>query len=90
MANAPIKFTKKDFLNAAALVKKLNAEYGTEYDIDTVQNALEKEYRKKTPLKTQYCCVTDLVYDAKWIGKKSLRLHPLGLEKFKEILDKGK
>ena len=34
--------------------------------------------------------MADMVYDVKWTHRRSLRLHPLGLEKFKEILDKGK
>ena len=90
MENTAPKFTKDDFLNAAALVKKLSEEYGKEYDVDVVKKTLESEYRKKTKIKTKYSNMTDMVYDVKWTHRRSLRLHPLGLEKFKEILDKGK
>lgn len=89
MPDATPKFKKEDFLNAAALVEKLNKEYGTKYDIETIKKALKSEYRKKTLFKTKIN-MTPLVYDAKWIHRESLRLHPLGLEKFKEILEKGK
>ena len=90
MPDTTQKFTKEDFLNAAALVEKLNKEYGTKYDIETVKKALKSEHRKKTQIKTRYNNITPLVYDAKWNHRESLRLHPLGLEKFKEILEKGK
>ena len=88
MENTTTKFTKEDFLNAAALVKKLNEEYGKKYDIKTVKNTLKTEYLKKTKIKTKFNS-TNLVYDAKWNHRESLRLHPLGFELFKEILEKG-
>ena len=84
------KFTKDDFLNAAALVKKLSLEYGTTYDLESVKKAMESEYRKKTQIKNNINNPTPLIYDAKWNHRRSLRLHPLGLEQFKQILDKGK
>ena len=36
------KFTKDDFLNAAALVKKLSLEYGTTYDLESVKKAFDE------------------------------------------------
>ena len=72
------------------MVKKLSEEYGKEYDVDVVKKTLESEYRKKTKIKTKYSNMADMVYDVKWAHRRFLRLHPLGLEKFKEILDKGK
>lgn len=82
------KFTKEDFLTAAALVKKLNEEHGKKYNIETVKKILKTEYRKKTKIKTKFNSA-NLVYDAKWNHRESLRLHPLGFEQFKEILEKG-
>ena len=90
MAGTAQKFTKDDFLNAAALVKKLSTEYGTTYDLESVKTAMESEYRKKTQIKNNTNIPTMLIYDAKWTHRRSLRLHPLGLKQFKQILDKGK
>ena len=89
MADTTPRFTKDDFLNAAALVKKLSEEYDTEYDLETVKKALKSEFNKKTKFKTKFN-MTQMVYDARWNYRESLRLHPLAIEKFKEILDKGK
>lgn len=90
MANTTPRFTKEDFLNASALVKKLSELYGTTYDLETVKKTMDSEFRKKTLIKTKYNNPTQLIYDAKWNHRRALRLHPLGIEMFKEILDKGK
>ena len=89
MVNTSSNFTKEDFLNATDLVKILNEQYGKEYDLDTVKKTMESEFRKKTLIKTKHN-KTQLIYDAKWNHRKALRLHPLGLDTFKEILEKGK
>ncbi len=90
MENTTPRFTKEDFLNAKDLVKKLNDQYNKKYDLETVKKTMESEFRKKTKIKTKYSNATQLIYDVKWTHRHALRLHPLGLEKFKEILEKGK
>lgn len=87
----PETFKKEDFLTATQLAKKL----GT--DKESVQKTMKNAFMRGTTFVLHGTARKyDLIYSAKWshntaAGKpERLRLHPLGLEKFKEMLDKGK
>mgnify|MGYP001088809448 CR=1 FL=1 len=92
MAEASTKnFTRKDFMTPLAVAKTLG------HDVDTVAKTMQAQFRKGTKIIVgPRNHRAPMVYKIATIGgsvkntiSTPLRLHPLGLEKFKEILDKG-
>ncbi len=77
------KFSKTDFLTSAEVAEKLNT------DVQTVEKHMTAAFKRGTKFIIANVS-RNLVYDAKWNHRKSLRLHPLGIDKFKEIISKGK
>ena len=84
-------FTKDDFKRASDLVGIL----GNKYDEATIDRAMHELLRKHVTI-TVNNLPRPIIYTAKWnhITKAgthpSLRLHPLGIQKFQEYLEKGK
>lgn len=82
-------FTKSDFLSATQLAEKLNV------DKEKITALMEQQFRRGTKILTAGG-PRDMIYQAKWSHHTSagqrpnLRLHPLAMEKFKELLEKGK
>lgn len=87
MAEATPKFTKDDFMTAHDLVKKLN----NKYDIETIKSAMATEFRRGTKL-IQGSFRRELIIKPRNSHHANFyKLHPLGFEKFLEILEqKGK
>ena len=81
-------FKKSDFLNAKQLAEKLNA------DLDLVINTMATAYKRGVTI-THMNTVRPIIIKNRLCHhslttNNSLQLHPLGMEKFKELLAKGK
>ncbi len=84
------KFTKSDFVSAHELAKK------TGKDIELIKKTMREHFKKGTKI-LENNTKHDLIYNAKWIhtpesksaGAK-LRVHPLGIKVFMEILNNTK
>ena len=86
-------FTRADFMTPTTVAKKLNV------DADTVVKTMRAQFHKGTQIligESRRSRKTPLVYKMTHIGgsisdpkHSPLRLHPLGLDAFKEILAKG-
>lgn len=94
MAEADKKnFTREDFMTPLAVAKKLG------HDVETVAKTMQAQFRKDTKIivDARNHHQAPMVYRISNIGgsinnstKTPLRLHPLGLEKFKELLEQKK
>lgn len=81
-------FKKDDFLNAIQLVEKLNRP------AEEIHKAMMHEYKNNTQIRVGNIYYPVVVRNRDYHGQlsnpKRLLLHPLGLQKLKEILEKGK
>lgn len=87
MAEPTPKFTKDDFMTAHDLVKKLN----NKYDIETIRSAMATEFKRGTKLISGSYKREMIIKPKNNHRANFYKLHPLGFEKFLEILEqKGK
>ena len=84
MVDTTQKFTKDDFMTARDLVKKFDKKY----DLETIQSTMASEFRRGTKI-IQGPYKRDLIINPKYSHRANFyKLHPLGLEMFREILEK--
>lgn len=81
-------FNKSDFLNAIQLVEKLNRP------VEEIHKVMLREYKKHSEIKIKNIykpmVVRDKTQHLALSDPRSLQLHPLALQQFVEILEKGK
>ena len=81
-------FKKEDFKNAIQLVEELNRP------AEEIHNAMMHEYKNNTQIRVGNIYYPVVIRNRDYHGQlsnpKRLLLHPLGLPKLKETLEKGK
>ena len=83
MVDTTPKFTKDDFMTAHDLVKKFDKKY----DLETIQSTMASEFKRGTKL-IQGSRKRELIIKPKYSHHANFyKLHPLGLEMFREILE---
>lgn len=86
MATTTPRFTKDEFMTAHELVKKLN----NQYEESVIKKAMATEFKKGTKIINGSVKRELIIKPRNTHRADSYKLHPLGFEKFKEILEKGK
>ncbi len=83
MVDTTPKFTKDDFMTAHDLVKKFDKKY----DLETIQSTMASEFKRGTKI-IQGSRKRELIIKPKDSHHANFyKLHPLGLEMFREILE---
>lgn len=83
MVDTTPKFTKDDFMTAHDLVKKFDKKY----DLETIQSTMASEFKRGTKI-IQGSRKRELIIKPKYSHHANFyKLHPLGLEMFREILE---
>lgn len=83
MVDTTPKFTKDDFMTAHDLVKKFDKKY----DLETIQSTMASEFKRGTKI-IQGSRKRELIIKPKYSHHANFyKLHPLGLEMFRKILE---
>ncbi len=83
-------FDKSDFLSAKKLAKVFNM------DAEIIDAEMKRQFKRGTQILIPNAGRRPMIYHEKWAHSNSagvprtFRLHPLAMEKFYEILKKGK